>query len=330
MVQLHAPASTASEVARVVVTDHAFDDVALESQTAQALGASFDVHDCRSEDDTVQALRDVAVALVNLAPVTRRALHGMAPGATVIRYGVGYDNVDVAAARELGIAVANTAGYGTAAVADHTASLMLAVLRRLPQFDSAIRDGRWPKAPEFGKIPSFESTTVGLIGTGRIGLALAERLRAFGFTLVAYDPLIDPRVAGSHGVQLVDLDTLLRTSHVVSLHAPLNAETHHILDARAIALLPRGAVVINTARGGLIDTEALVAAVDSEHISGAGLDVFETEPITARSPLLDDHRYILTPHVAYYNEDSVRRLQQLAADELRRALTGAPPLNRVN
>ena len=315
---------------RVVVTDHAFASLEVESTAARSNGAVFEVRDCRTEDETVEAVRGATVALVNLAPITRKVLMGMAPGAVVVRYGVGYDNVDLDAARDLGIAVANAVGYGTASVADHAAALLLSVLRRLPQFDNAVHMAQWPMATAFGRILSFETMTVGLVGTGRIGLALADRLRGFGFDLLAFDPLIDPQVAAEHGVHLVEFDELVCRSAAVSLHAPLTSATRHILDARALALLPRGAVVINTARGGLLDTAALIDAVRLGHIAGAALDVHEDEPIPAGSALLGDRRFLLTPHVAFYNETSVVQLQRLAADEVERALTGMPPINCVN
>lgn len=314
-------------MARVVVTDHAFVDVEQERAVAAELGADFEVRQCTTEAETLAAVAGADVAVVNFAPMTADVLAAMAPGAAVVRYGVGYDNVDVEAAKRLGVAVANVPDYGSDTVADHTVAALLALLRRIPDYDRRIRTDGWCQPASVGPVAGFASTTVGLIGTGRIGLAVARRLTAFGITVLAHDPYA--RDLGPDGPELVALEDLFARSHAVSLHCPLLPETKHLLDRDAFAKMRPGAVVVNTSRGGLIDPQALVEAIEAGTVVGAALDVFEVEPLEATSPLRDRPEILFSPHAAFYSDDSLAALQRLAADEVRRALTGVELRSRV-
>lgn len=307
-------------MSRVVVTDHAFGGVAAEQAAAARFGAEFSVHACRTEDETIEAVAGADVVFVNFAPMTDRVLAALAPRATVIRYGIGYDNVDIAAAQARGIAVANVPDYGSDTVADHTVALLLTLLRKIPAYDRRVREDGWCAPRDLGSLPGFAETTVGLVGLGRIGAAVHRRLAAFGFRVVAHDPYADR----ADGPELTDLDTVLRASHAVSLHAPLTPQTRHVLDAAAFARMRDGAVVVNTSRGGLINHDALAAAVRTGRVAAAALDVFENEPLAADSPLRDLPDVVLTPHTAFYSDSSLAALQQLAADEAERALAGKP------
>jgi D-3-phosphoglycerate dehydrogenase len=202
---------------RFVVTDHAFVDVAHERAAAAGVGAELAVHQCTSAAETTEAVRGADVALVNFAPMGAEQLAAMRPGATVIRYGVGFDNVEVDAATRLGVRVANVPDYGVDTVADHAAALLLALLRRIPWYDTGIRTRSWVRPGDAGPVPSFSATTVGLLGAGRIACSLADRLRPFGFRLLAHDPYADADAVASHGLTLVDLDTLLAQSHGISV-----------------------------------------------------------------------------------------------------------------
>jgi phosphoglycerate dehydrogenase-like enzyme len=309
---------------RVVVTDHAFGAVEREAEVAQRFSADFSVHECTDEEETRAATAGADVVFVNFAPMTRAVLEELAPGATVIRYGVGYENVDVEAARELGVGVANVPDYGTETVADHAAALLLALMRRLPHYDHRIRADGWCAPTAVGAVPALADGTVGLVGTGRIGLALAGRLRPFGLRVLAFDPYAERERLQEHGVAAVELDELLAEADGVSLHAPATPETRHIIDARALARLREGAVIVNTARGALIDEEALHDALERGALAGAALDVFDAEPLAADSPLRSHPNVLLTPHAAFYSDRSVADLQRLAAEEAARALAGEP------
>lgn len=306
----------------VVVTDQAFGNVDHELAMAQRLGVSFAEHQCRDEDETADAVTGARVVFVNFAPMTERVLAALDSGAVVIRYGIGYDNVDVAAAASLGIAVCNVPDYGADTVADHTTSALLALLRKLPMYDRAIRRDGWVQPADLGPVKAFPDTTVGLIGTGRIGRAVASRLAPFGFRVIAHDPFVADEELVQLGIEAVGFDELLRSADAISLHAPLTAENHHLIDEKEIGAMKPGAVVVNTSRGPLINAEALVAALKDQRLGGAALDVFETEPVASDSELRGIDSVIMTPHAAFYSERSLANLQRLAAEEGERALRG--------
>ncbi len=309
---------------RVAVTDHIFADLELETAAAAELGAELESHQVSTEEETLAALTGVDLAFVNFAPVTRRVLQAMAPGAMVVRYGIGYDNVDVDAARELGVRVANVPDYGADTVADHAVTCALLLLRKVVTFDRAIATGGWLSPPDLAPIRAFSATTVGLLGTGRIGLAVADRLRPFGFAVVAHDPFADAEVLRAHGVEPVSMEELFGRSQLLSLHAPATETTRRIVNADTLALMPPGAALVNTARGALVDTDALLDALDSGRIAGAALDVVEPEPLPAEHRLRGHPGVVLTPHAAFYSEESLRALQRLACEEVLRAGRGEP------
>lgn len=309
---------------RVVVTDQAFGGVTAEAAVAAQFGATFSSHQCASEEQTIQAVTGSDVVLVNFAPITAAVLRTLAPGATVVRYGIGYDNVDVEAARELGIAVANVPDYGSDTVADHAAACLLMLLRKIPQYDRAIRVEGWCQPASFGSMPGFSSTTVALIGTGRIGRAFNRRLQVFGFTVLAHDPYADAAALEDEGMKLVGLDELLTQANAVSLHLPLTPANARSVNAEFLSLMRRGSFLINTSRGGLVDENALADAIERGHLAGACLDVFDPEPLAADSKLRALPDVFLTPHAAFFSDDSLEALQRLAAEEAGRALAGLP------
>lgn len=317
----------ATPTKRVVVTDHNFADVSFERNLAEGLDAEFAEFSCRAAGDVEDAIAGADVVLVGLAPVTATALRGVNPGGTLVRYGVGYDNVDVVAAAELGLAVANVPDYGADTVADHATACLLALLRKLPAYDRAIRADGWVAPAGLGPIRGLASTTVGLIGSGRIGRGVAERLSAFGVRVLVHDPFVD--LGAVPGITPVDLDELLTNCDAISLHCPLVPATHHLLNPATFARMRPGTVVVNTSRGGLIDPQALVEALGTGNVGAAALDVFEEEPLSALSPLRQQDGILLTPHAAFYSTDAVAALQRLAAQEVGRALRGEPLRCRV-
>ena len=205
---------------RVVVTDHAFSNVLHERAVADEHKAEFVEAACVTEEETIDVVRGAHVAFVNFAPMSRATLAVMAPGATVIRYGVGYDNVDLDGARELGIQVANVPDYGIQTVADHAAASLIALGRRLKAYDEAIRRDGWVSPAGLGPVRSFRDSTIGLVGMGKIAQAVVERLAPFGFTFICHDPYASAAVLSSLNVEAVSLDELARRAHAVSLHAP--------------------------------------------------------------------------------------------------------------
>ncbi len=315
---------------RIVVTDHAFGDLRYEQQMAAELGAELAEFDATTEAEAIEAVRAADIAIVNFAPMTADALAVMNPNAVVVRYGIGFDNVDLDAASALGISVCNVPDYGADTVADHAVTLILMLARKVVQFDRALSEGRWISPTELAPVHASTQTTVGLLGTGRIGLAVAKRLRPFGFEVIAYDPFAEPAVVGEFGVTLVGLDELFERSNVLSLHAPATETTHLVVNAENLAKMPFGAILVNTSRGALVDESAVLAALNSGQLAGVGLDVFYPEPLAADHGLRAHPHAILTPHAAFYSEQSLQNLQKLAAEEAGRAGRGEPLRCRVN
>lgn len=312
------------EVSRktLVVTDQAFGNVTHEQAAAQAAGAMFRQFQCQTEEETIAAISGADVVLNNFAPMNRRVLQTLSPGSVIIRYGVGVDNVDLEAARELNLAVCNVPDYGIEDVADHACAFALALARNVPQFDKAVRKGIWGVANVTTNLPALRECTVGTVGYGRIARAFHQRMASFTAHALAYDPFVDAQSAKQDGVELVSLDELVARTHILSLHVPATAQTHRMMNAQRLASMPAGSLLINVSRGGLIDEAALAAALCSGHLAGAGLDVFEQEPPDLTAPLLKAPNLLTSPHAAFFSDASVKNLQVLAAQEALRALKG--------
>jgi phosphoglycerate dehydrogenase-like enzyme len=247
----------------------------------------------------------------------------------IVRCGVGYDNVDLAAAGARGMVVCNVPDYGTEEVADHALLMMLALARRLLPTAQSVREGRWDFTTAFGA-PRMRGRTLGLVGCGRIGTATALRAKALGMRVVFYDPYKPDGLDKALGVQrCYRVEELLAQSEFLSLHCPLTAETRHILNAEALSHLPSGAYVVNTARGPCIDAGALLAALDSGRVAFAGLDVVEREPLDDER-LRRHPRVLLTPHVAFYSAEAFAEMRTKGAEEALRLVRGEPVRNAVN
>ena len=309
---------------RVVVTDHNFETLALEEAAASDAGAEFASQRVAEIECLPEFVAGANVALIQFAPISCRVMESLAPGAVLIRYGVGYDNIDIQAARKLGLKVAYVPDYCTNEVAEHAAAAVLTLLRKLPKLDAECRAGMWNSAVQAAPVHPFDQTTVGLLGLGRIGRALVHRLKNFGFNFIVHDPYLDSSVAEGIGVNLVDLETLVRESDVISLHSPLTTETYHVVDAEFLASMRSEAVLVNVARGALVDTNALADALNAGQIAAAALDVFETEPLPKEHGLWKAANLTVSPHAAWYSTSSLERLQRLAAEEVGRALRGEP------
>lgn len=280
---------------------------------------------------TAVAGKNVVAALVRERRVDSRVLGACPALKVVLRYGVGVDNVDLDLARERRIFVANIPDYGAEQeVSDHAVALYLAVSRRIVTRDDEVRRGIW-NIGQAQPMPGHRSATLGLIGFGKIARAACRKFKALGFRrMLASDPALQGEDARNAGVEIADVDTLCREADTVSLHAPLTETTRHILDDRRIRLMKPSAILINVSRGGLLDEAALAEALRAGRLFGAGIDVFETEPPRRDNPLLSCPNTVLSDHVGWYSEASVRDLQSKAAAEVARVLSGKPPLNWIN
>ncbi|WP_068117287.1 C-terminal binding protein [Tropicimonas marinistellae] len=265
--------------------------------------------------------REVSERLMNACPDLR----------VVVRYGVGVDNIDLDAARARLVKVANVPDYGAEIeVSEQAVALYLAVQRRIVSRDSEVRAGAWAVG-QAATIPGRDNATLGMIGCGKIGMAAARKFSALGFTrTLAHDPNLTAEKAAAAGIERADLDTIYREADVLSLHAPLTPETRHMIGAAELALLKPTSILVNVSRGGLVDEVALAQALHQGRLFGAGVDVFEQEPVSADNPLLSAPNTVLSDHAGWYSERSVRVLQSLAAKEVARVLEGTSPRNWMN
>ncbi len=286
--------------------------------------------DCTTEDEVIAVARDAHAILVREAPVSRRVIDALGHCRAIVRYGVGVDNIDLDAAAARGIYVANVPGYGTEEVSDHTIALLLSCIRNLLQRDRSLRQGRF-ETDINDQIHRTTGKVLGLIGYGQISQAVHRKWKGFQpARVLVSDPYADPQLITFNGGESVDPQTLLTESDYVSLHAPLTDETRHIIDAEALGRMKSTAILINTARGELIDETALIDALYNNQILAAGLDVFESEPISSDHPLAVLPNVILTSHVGWYSKDAVTELQTRAAEEVKRVLSGERPECWVN
>lgn len=314
---------------KVVVTDYNFPALEAEEAAANAAGANFSAHQCGTDAEVAEAAADADVVAVQFARFGSLSAVSVKPGATVIRYGVGYDNIDLAAAAARGLKVGYVPDYCADEVAEHAAAFVLALLRNLAALDASVRAGEWDALGAAGPMKPFSRTVVGFFGMGRIGERLKARLAGFGFEFIAADPKLTPARAEAAGVALVDADALLARADIVSLHAPATSETVDFFDAARLARMQPHAMIVNSARGQLIVEEDLARALTDGVIAGAALDVFRKEPLPADSPLRSAPNCLLSPHAAWYSDTAIGRLQRIVADEIARALDGQPPRRPV-
>lgn len=313
----------------IAITDHVFHGVEPEQAAAASLGAELRVEQCRTPEDVLALTRDADAILNCYAPMPASVIDNLERCKIIARYGIGVDTVDLAAATRKGIAVTNVPEYCVDEVSDHALALLLGWARKVVVANRAVRAGRWDLA-DVTPIRRLRGQTLGLIGLGKIARRLAAKVQPLGLRVVGTDPYVPAEAVASLGISALPLDDVLAQSDFISLHAPLLPETRGMLGAAAFAKMRPNAIVINTARGPLIDAAALQEALDRQQIAGVALDVTPTEPLPVDSPLRTLENVILTPHIAYYSEESLRDLQQEAVDEVVRALRGEPQKSLVN
>ncbi|MER3420910.1 MAG: hydroxyacid dehydrogenase [Chloroflexota bacterium] len=320
------PAAGASRF-RVVHTAAGFArDWHLEREALAAIGAHFEPVNAESEEELINACRTADAIIVVRERFTRRVIEALERARVIVRSGVGYDVIDVPAATARGIAVCTIPDYCTQEVANHALALLLAVNRRLRELDAAVRAGHW-RGGDLPSIGPLYGQTVGIVGYGRIGRAMAARCRALGMRVLAADPYTGPPDADD---RIVPLDELLADADYVSIHCLLNDETRGLIDERALRWMKPTAILVNTARGPIVDQRALTRALQEGWIAGAGLDVLEREPPNPHDPLLSLPNVVFTPHTAYYSDLSAVRLRQRVVQEVVCALTGGRPPGLLN
>jgi D-3-phosphoglycerate dehydrogenase len=304
---------------KVVVTDQVFPSIAIEQEILAGIGAVLEVAD-GTRDGVLRVAADADGLLNTYLPVDRAMLESVPNCRIVARYGIGVDNVDVGAAAERGITVTNVPDYSVEEVAAHALALMLALLRRLPAADALVRSGGWG-LDGLRPIRRVSTLRFGLVGYGRIARRVAASITALGGRILVADPFV---TSVGDGAELVSLDDLFARSDVVSIHAPATPDTLGMCDAVRISRMRPGAILVNTSRGPLVVLDDVVAALREGRLGGAALDVFVPEPPDVAS-LADVPNLLVTPHMAYYSEESIEESQRKAATQVVKVLTGAPP-----
>ncbi|MCX4596732.1 C-terminal binding protein [Streptomyces sp. NBC_01549] len=313
----------------VLVTDYSWPSLDIERAILSEAGAELVVADTGTEDELCALAADVDAVMTCWAPVTPAVLRAAPKCRTVARYGVGIDNIAVDVATELGILVSNVPDFCTDEVADHTMALILAQARNITRFDSQTADGGWDNR-EFGAMHRLRGRVLGLVGYGTIAQAVAVRAVAFGMRIMAYSPSRTRAATDGVAAFAATLDDVLAQADVISLHLPSTDTTRGIIGERELALVKPTAVLINTARGALVDEAALVRALRDARLSGAALDVLGTEPPPPDHPLRARPTAILTPHAAFVSDEAVADLQRTAARNVAAVLRKSLPAALVN
>ena len=302
-----------------------------EGRELAEVGAELVGADATTEEEVIQACKEADVILTAGAQITRGVMEALPRCQAVVRYGVGFDTVDVDAATDNGVLVINIPDFCTDEVATQAMTLLLACSKHLRLAQELLSQGRWgewwrSRSP----MGSLYGEVLGLVGCGNIGRTMARRARAFDLKLLGFDPYADAALARESGITLTSLPELLKESDYISLHTPLNKDTRHIIGEAELAQMKPTAYLINTARGPVVDESALIKALEEKRIAGAGLDVFEQEPTDPNNPLLKMSNVVVTPHSAAYSDNSSLRLATSVGQEAARVLSGRWPKNLVN
>ena len=321
---------------KVVVTDYIETDLEWEAEQLAAAGIGFAAFQLKgkSEDEIAAACADADGLLVNMVKITDSLLDKLPKCRLIVRHGIGYDNVDVAACTRHGVQFAYQPDYCKDDVAEHAIALLFACARKVvwsrAVLDASSAAGQWDLAPVF-PLYRLDGKTLGIVGVGRIGSRVYRKLRSFGFKLLANDPYLpDERKAELDGLEFVDKKTLFSASDFVTLHVPLNDETRHLVDAEALGWMKPTAYLINTARGPVVDADALAQALRKRQIAGAALDVYAVEPPPPDFPLLGLDNVILTPHIAWASEESSQEIRQSMLNDFLALAHGKPARCVVN
>jgi D-3-phosphoglycerate dehydrogenase len=312
----------------VAVADSVFPNLDVAREVLGAVGADVQLAPAATRDAILGVAAGADALLVTYAKIDAEMIRAMPRCRIISRFGIGVDNVDLDAATGAGIIVTKVPDYCLDEVSDHAVALLLALVRKIPASNAQVHSGRW-EMKAVVPIHRLRGTVLGLVGFGRIPQLVAPKAKAFGVRVIASDPFVPADVFAREGVEQVDFAKLLAESDYVSIHAPLLPETRSLFNDNVFAQMKRGAYVVNTARGPIVDDVALAAALDRGQLAGAAMDVMPQEPPTG-SPLLGRENVIITPHTSFYSEESLLDLQRKAAEEVVTVLRGQPPRNPVN
>lgn len=314
---------------KVYVTDYEYATLEPEKRELNKIGAIMISKQCKTEEDVIRECKDASGLIDQYAPITRKVMESLPDLKVVGRYGVGVNTIDVDAATELGIQVLNVPDYCMDEVSNQAISLMLACHRKLNILNSQVHHNGWDY--KIAKpIHRLQGQTLGLLGFGRIPKMVAQKAKAFGLNIIAYDPYVTPEVGLQYNVTILPLKDVLQKADIISVHVPLTKDTENLLNEQTLSWMKPEAIVINTSRGPLIDEKALYHALKDKKLGYAGLDVTVQEPIQKDNPLLTLDNVIITPHVAWYSEEAELELKTKVAQGVADVLSGKNAKYLVN
>ncbi|RHW35251.1 C-terminal binding protein [Oceanobacillus profundus] len=305
------------------------DHYQIEEQFFKERNVEFRIEDCLTEESVIEKCKDADAVLSVYAPITERVINELTNCKVLVRYGIGFDNIDVKAASNKGIPVCNIPDYSIPEVATHTIAMLLHFERRIGLLDKSVREGKWNPNEGFNS-KRLSSLTLGLVGFGNIAQETAKFAQAFGMNIVTYDPFIPDEVVHKFGIEKIELDELIEQSDYVSIHVPLNDGTFHLINQERLERMKNTAVILNTARGPIVDQDALVEAIKNGSIRGACLDVLEKEPVKVEDEILKLDNVVITPHAAFNSVEAKERLHTRVCETAYDILTGGRPQNIVN
>ncbi|RDW22165.1 hydroxyacid dehydrogenase [Oceanobacillus arenosus] len=297
---------------KVVITDHEYPNLKYEKKVLAHDGIELEIHQCKTEDEVIEVCRE-ADGIINLyAPISRRVIESLEKCKIITRYGVGVDTIDLDAATEKEICIGNVPDYGINEVSDHALALIMSLLRKIPFANQTVKNDVWD-VNTTKSIRRLSKLTIGLVGFGNIPRRLSEKVKVLGLKIVVSDPFLPEEVAKDHDVELVSLEELCERADVISVHAPLTDSTKGMIGKEQFNLMKKGVYLVNTARGPVVDEEALLEALHNGTVAAVGLDVVENEPIDRNHPFLSMDNVILTPHMAGYSEESAEEMRSKTA-----------------
>jgi D-3-phosphoglycerate dehydrogenase len=314
---------------KVVLIEHGYASIDCEREIIAAAGGELIDAEKLGLPEALRLCEEADAVLFRRIEMRAATIRRFRRCRIIVRYGIGTDNVDTEAATDQGIIVGHVPSYCIDEVSVHAIALLLDCVRKVVSTQRKMEKGGWDVHRD-EPIFRLAGRTIGIIGFGKIGRAVAQKLTGWGLRILAYDPFFEKSSVDALRVQLVALNTLLEESDFITLHCPLLPETHHLIDDKTLSQMKRGAILINTARGPVVDTKSLLRALNANQLAGAGLDVFEEEPLPAESPLRHHPRLVVTDHTAWYSEESQMQLQKTAAEEIVRVCTGGLPQSLAN
>lgn len=313
---------------QIVVTDYDFPDLSIEKKVIADTGVQLQGEQVRTPEEIIEVAEEADGLLVQYAEISEAVFEGLSDLKAVGRYGIGVDSIDLDAATEHGVQVLNVPDYCIEEVPTHALSLLLACVRKVSMYDAQIKKGNWDWT--LGKpISRITGSTLGLVGFGKLPQRLIELVAGFNLEILVYDPYVSSEDIEAKGAEKVEFNELLNRSRYISIHAPLTDETRNLFNEDAFEVMREDAILVNTARGGLIDIDALRWAIESTEIAGAGLDVLPDEP-PQPDAVIDCDSVVHTPHVAWYSESSIETLRRTVSEDVLRVVNDKPPKNPVN